>query len=124
MVIILIIDSLILEYENKELCKNCGGYCCIKSCCDYGVDNFSIITLNKILEKLNSAYASIVSTLLFKTDEKGKKYISPFLYLRARNVGRESVDLLSMKTRCSLLKSDGCAFSLDERPKGGINLIW
>ena len=28
-----------------------------------------------------------------------------------------------MKTTCSLLKSDGCSLTLEERPKGGVNLI-
>ena len=28
------------NFENKEFCKNCGGYCCVKSGCDYWVDDF------------------------------------------------------------------------------------
>lgn len=32
-----------MEYVNKDLCEKCGGYCCKKSGCDYGVDNFDIL---------------------------------------------------------------------------------
>lgn len=113
----------IMEYVNKDLCKKCDGYCCKKSGCDYGVDNFDIVTLNKVLEVLNSGKASIVAALFFKTNSSSAEYISPFLYLRARNTNRDKVDLLSMKTTCSLLKSDGCSLTLEERPKGGVNLI-
>lgn len=48
---------------------------------------------------------------------------TPFLYLRARNKNREIVDLLSMKTTCSMLRADGCSYSYEERPSGGINLV-
>jgi len=45
------------------------------------------------------------------------------LYLRARNINRPIVDLLSLKTTCSQLGPTGCNYSLEDRPSGGVNLI-
>ena len=53
----------------------------------------------------------------------GKLYANPFLYLRARNIDRPIVDLLSMKTTCSMLTNKGCSYDLQNRPSGGVNLI-
>ena len=33
------------KYENIELCKKCGGYCCKKSGCDYFVSDFENMKL-------------------------------------------------------------------------------
>ena len=33
------------KYENKEICKQCGGYCCKKSGCDYFVSDFESMKL-------------------------------------------------------------------------------
>ena len=38
-----------MEYENKEICKKCGGFCCKKSGCDYFVSDFGFITKGKII---------------------------------------------------------------------------
>lgn len=112
-----------LNFENKELCSNCGGKCCKKCGCDYSVDNFDNITIDYLQKKLEEGYISIVSYQDFIKLPHGKIMNRPFLYLRARNINRPIVDLLSMKTTCLSLKENGCKFDMDERPKGGINLI-
>lgn len=112
-----------IKFENKNICKECGGKCCIKCGCDYSTDNFSDINLKALEEILKEGKISIVSALNIKKSSNGKKYILPFLYLRARNKNREVVDLLSLKTTCSLLTSEGCPYPLNKRPKGGVNLI-
>lgn len=33
----------IMERENKELCKKCCGFCCIKSGCDYSAKDFDAL---------------------------------------------------------------------------------
>ena len=33
------------------------------------------------------------------------------------------VDLVSMKTTCSMLTDTGCSYSLEDRPRGGVNLL-
>lgn len=112
-----------MNYENKELCKKCGGMCCKKSGCDYFTSDFSVINKNSIIKALESGNISIVSTLDFDTLNNGTKVAIPFLYLRARNKDRDIVDLFSMKKQCSMLKEDGCFYSLEDRPGGGANLI-
>ena len=111
------------KYENKEFCKNCGGYCCKKSGCDYWVDDFGDKSYNGLLEILSSGNISIVSFLKFQQLKNGKIVAVPFLGLRARNTNRDIIDLLSIKTTCSMLTDTGCTYSLEDRPSGGVNLI-
>ena len=43
-----------IVYENKEICRECGGKCCKKCGCDYSIENFdnwNIDNLQKILKK-------------------------------------------------------------------------
>lgn len=108
--------------ENKEICRECGGKCCKKSGCDYSPRDFKALGINDLYNKLEEGNISIVATVIFKK-MKDKLLATPFLYLRARNRNREIVDLLSMKTTCSMLRDDGCSYSYEERPSGGVNLV-
>ena len=110
-------------YEDNDICRECGGFCCKKSVCDYSPKDFDDLSINKLHEKLLEGNISIISYLEFKRSGNGKLYAEPFLYLRARNVDRDVVDLVSYKKRCSMLKEDGCSYSFEERPFGGRNLI-
>lgn len=112
-----------MEYENKELCSKCGGRCCKKSGCDYFVSDFKSIDKNTILKILETGNVSIVSAFKFEILANGKEVVVPILYLRARNEDRGIIDLFSMKKRCSMLKSTGCSYNLEQRPGGGVNLI-
>lgn len=112
-----------MEKENKELCKKCGGFCCIKSGCDYSAKDFDDLRYDALYNVLMEGKTSIVAFLVSKRNKLGHKYIVPFLYLRARNTDREIVDLLSLKTRCSLLTDKGCPYDINDRPSGGVNLI-
>ena len=111
------------KYENKDYCRNCGGYCCKKSGCDYWVDDFNDKSLKGLLEVLSSGNISIVSLLKFQKLKNEKIVAVPFLCLRARNTDRDIVDLLSIKTTCSMLTENGCSYFLEDRPSGGVNLI-
>lgn len=111
-----------MKNENIEICQKCGGYCCKKSGCDYVPEDFSEISLNYLLSKLEEGYISIVSAQDFKRLPSGQIVNTPFLYLRARNKNRPIVDLLSMKTTCASLTENGCNFTYEERPTGGKNL--
>lgn len=112
-----------MEFENKDLCAKCQGKCCKKCGCDYFINDFVEINKNSILKILETNNVSIVSALKSEYLPNGKKVLEPFLYLRARNVDRGVVDLLSLKKRCSLLTDTGCLYSLEKRPSGGVNLI-
>lgn len=107
--------------ENTEVCKNCGGRCCKKSGCDYWPSDLPDKTYKGILKFLENGKVSIVSMMNFKRIN-GKLCNFPFLYLRERNIGRDVVDLLSMKTPCSNLTEHGCNYTYEERPSGGKNL--
>ena len=91
------------KFENKEYCKSCGGYCCQKSGCDYWVDDFKDKSYNGLLEILASENVSIVAFLKFQRMKNDKIIATPFLGLRARNSDRDVIDLLSIKTSCSML---------------------
>lgn len=112
-----------MKNENLEICKQCQGYCCKKSGCDYIPDDFPELSLSFLLAKLYEGYISIVSAQDFKSLPNGQIVNTPFLYLRARNVNRPIVDLLSMKTQCASLTKMGCAFTYEQRPYGGKNLV-
>ena len=111
-----------ITFENKEICSRCKGMCCKKSGCDYSTNDFASLNTNFLYEKLKEGKISIVSYQDFKM-VKGKIISTPFLYLRARNKNRGVIDLLSLKTTCSLLQKDGCSYKKEERPSGGLNLI-
>lgn len=112
-----------MEYENKEICRECGGSCCKKSGCDYYTSDFEVLNKNAILDLLKTGNVSIVSALKFSKTKDGKTIVSPFLYLRARNEDRDVIDLFSMKRQCSMLTSTGCSYDIENRPAGGVNLI-
>lgn len=75
------------------------GFCCKKSGCDYATSDFDNLGINALYEKLVQGNISIVSYLTFKRLGNGMLIATPFLYLMARNVDRDVVDLLSFKKK-------------------------
>ncbi len=41
-----------VKYENKEICKECGGKCCKKCGCDYLPKDFEDLSTNGLLERI------------------------------------------------------------------------
>lgn len=111
------------KIENKDICRECGGYCCKKSGCDYFVNDFENMNINYLNSILQQGRVSIVAALDFKRLPNDKLVGIPVLYLRARNIDRGEVDLLSFKTTCASLEKDGCHYDLEHRPSGGASLI-
>lgn len=109
--------------ENKEICAECGGKCCKKCGCDYAPKDFESLSIDYLQQKLSEGNISIVSSLCFDKLKDGRLTCIPILYLRARNIDRPVVDLLSLKTTCSLLKIDGCPYDFDNRPSGAKNVV-
>lgn len=112
-----------LELENQDICKSCGGVCCKKSGCDYWVTDFENLSYQYLYNKLMEGNISITSIVRTEILPNKNLFINLLLYLRARNTNRPIVDLLSMKTSCSMLKEDGCSYDRKKRPSGGLNLI-
>lgn len=112
-----------IKYENRDICKKCGGYCCRKSGCDYFVSDFESMKYEYLENILNTGRVSIVASFDFKRIKNGKLIYIPLLSLRARNTNRDIVDLLSFKTRCASLEENGCYYDIENRPGGGVALI-
>lgn len=112
-----------VKLEDKNICKKCKGDCCKKSGCDYSTDDFQDLSMKALEEILKEGKTSIVAAVRVGETKAGKKFIIPYLYLRARNKNREVVDLISLKSQCSVLTETGCPYTLENRPSGGVNLI-
>lgn len=111
-----------IKYENKNICAKCGGMCCKKSGCDYFVSDFKDMSTSYLENFLKQGHASIVA--LLNVDELNGKYIiEPLLMIRARNKGRDIIDLVSMKTECMSLTENGCKFDITKRPSGGATFL-
>lgn len=114
------IDKLTMEkIENKEICASCGGFCCKKCGCDYFVSDLESTKIEYLESLLDTGRVSIVAFLDFKRLNNNQLICTPFLYLRARNINRGEIDLLSFKTTCASLENNGCHYDLEHRPSGG-----
>lgn len=109
--------------ENKDICAKCGGICCKKCGCDYFVADFESMKLDYLIDVLNTGRVSVVAYLEFQKLPSGKLTCQPVMYLRARNINRGEIDLLSLKTTCASLEENGCHFDLNTRPSGGSTLV-
>lgn len=111
------------KQENKNICAECGGFCCKKCGCDYFVNDIESFKIDELEKLLNTGHVSIVAFLEFKYLNNNVLGAFPTLYLRERNVDRNIIDLLSMKTTCASLTDNGCIYDLNNRPSGGATLI-
>jgi len=111
------------KIEDKEICKECGGYCCKKSGCDYFVSDFENMKIEYLESILDTGRVSVIASFVFDRLPNNKLVSVPILSLRARNTNRGEIDLLSFKTTCASLEADGCYFSLENRPSGGSTLV-
>ena len=71
---------------------------------NYYPEDFKDLSFNGLTNILSQGNISIVSFLDFERLPNGKLTYTPFLYLRARNIDRDIVDLVSIKKTCSMLK--------------------
>lgn len=67
-----------IKFENKDICKKCGGKCCKKCGCDYSTDNFQDLSIKALEDILSKGKISIVAALNIKRSKNGNKFIIPF----------------------------------------------
>ena len=111
------------ELENTELCKKCGGRCCKNGGCLWFPSDFKFITLNFIDEFLKSVNVSFVGTHNVTFNGYIPVFNGVTLSLRARNVSRGPIDLVSIPTQCVSLGVNGCEYDFEHRPSGGKHLV-
>jgi len=109
--------------ENKSICAKCGGRCCKKSGCDYFVSDIESFKIEELEKLLATGHVSIVAAIGFNYCANGNITIKYILYLRERNIGRDIIDLFSLKRTCASLTETGCPYTLEQRPSGGATLI-
>ena len=112
-----------MRTEDRDICKECGGFCCKKSGCDYSPKDFKDLGIKALVDILNEGNVSIVAAFDYSVLRDGTKVPKFHLYLRARNIDRGPVDLFSFKKQCSMLTETGCSYDLEHRPFGGANLV-
>lgn len=111
------------KVENRDVCAECGGYCCKKCGCDYFVSDLESNKIDYLESLLDTGRVSVIAAIKFKRIPNGNLTVEPILYLRARNINREAIDLLSLKTTCASLEAGGCHYTLERRPSGGGSLM-
>lgn len=104
------------SYINYEMCKKCGGACCKQNGCIYLPRDFESLSFDYLKEKIDKGYISISGQPI---PFSGGAWTF-LLYLRARNVNSEIVDLFSLGSPCSLLTDTGCSLDETERPSLGL----
>lgn len=109
--------------ENKIICKECGGACCKGGGCAYLSTDLKDINIEIIESLLDEGRASIAATLSFKYINGSTPIAVPTLFIRARNINRDAVDLVSIPSACLSLEEEGCYFDLEHRPSCGATMI-
>lgn len=110
------------ELENKRICSDCKGKCCKLGGCEWFVSDFKSLSVKAIDAILKEGRTSIIATP-YTRFQNGKFKCTPILSLRARNINRGEVNLLSFETCCASLTDEGCYFEFKDRPSGGKHLI-
>lgn len=103
---------------DSSICAKCGGKCCKICGCHFSPDDFKDISFEGLKKEIEKGYISI-------------DYVDPEIcysdygiyILIVRNQGAPIVDTGVRRTPCSLLTSNGCKLSYEDRPTGGKMLI-
>lgn len=109
--------------ENRSICAECGGECCKGGGCAYLSTDFEALKTEVVEQALATGRVSIAASLIFEFTKNGVPSYSPILYLRARNIGRGEIDLVSIPKQCASLEEHGCHFDLEHRPSDGACII-
>lgn len=116
--------------EDREMCKKCGGKCCLQAPCHFNPQDFETLSY-KYLKKLlkEKQYISVLrlSSNVCQSCFREIQVNDPYFYiLRIRTnatgiaaIARE----ISKDDHCMMWTQNGCKLSYDERPMGARLLI-
>lgn len=105
----------VINNENIEICKKCGGVCCKNYAGAYHPNDFGDNITYELLESAMETNNIAIDWYEMKDNEKG-------FYLRPRHTDGGKVDP-SWGAQCVNLTDNGCKLSFDERPYGCRTLI-
>ena len=105
------------KYVDYDMCKECGGVCCKQNGCIYMPKDFSSMNFDYLKKVLNQGDISISGQPFNGFLGNAWSYM---LYLRARNVNSEIVDLIPSGGPCKLLTENGCSLKEPKRPTLGL----
>jgi len=125
------------EYINKDICKECGGVCCMKNGCMYLPEDFESMEyeylynlINKGNISINLSIFSIHGTLklcnkfnITDITPSNQDLWSFYLFLKVRNIHSDIIDFTDKKSPCIMLTEKGCAYNDNERPTYGLSLV-
>ncbi len=104
---------------DEEVCKKCGGICCMQCGCHFSPDDFEEISYEYLKKELEKGYISIDCEEGLRVHRLNDIYI-----LRIRNKNSPVVDIGHHEGPCILWDEDkGCPFPYNERPTGAKLLI-
>lgn len=122
------------DNENKNWCSECGGKCCKRMGCHFSPEQVfgdkprTVETLQAFLDRGIFAVDWWDGDIRTEHEYKGAKpseeeKLSQVYYVR---MGHKGVDHLfdpSFGGECKMLTPTGCAFSFEDRPRGGQALV-
>lgn len=109
--------------EHNERCKECGGRCCKKCPCSFSPEDFKDLSYDGLKKELEKNYISIDCWVGDPREDSDSELEKTPYFLRVMRVNGPVVDPMEESESCKLLTESGCAFSFEERPKGGRQLI-
>lgn len=112
-----------IEYENLNLCAECGGKCCKNNGCGYLPKDFENMFFGYLKNRIDLGDISISVRFASHSNDDIITSPNPILLLKVRNEGRGIIDLFSMGRPCSVLTDKGCPYPFEKRPSDGKNLI-
>lgn len=105
------------KHVNYDMCRECGGVCCKHNGCIYSPNDFKRLDFNNIKKELDKGNISIGGQPIEGILGDGWTF---FLYLRARNVDADIVDLFTKGGPCKMLSENGCLYPESKRPTFGL----
>lgn len=112
----------IIEVENIDLCRECGGACCKNMGCHFSPSDFSNISFKVLKRKIEEGNISI-DYWIGDINNKHNRYSKTY-YLRMRNLNTGIVDASWGGVQCKIWEQEnGCPLPFEKRPKGARALI-